>query len=82
MTGKWTFGVHNRTLHTRTQEKGSVEKGPHRRLFWACLCVSSESVGWWGPATGLGALSVAVHAWDLLKEVIIIFITSIIDGPR
>ena len=29
------------------------------------------------PATGLGALSAAVHAWDLLKEVAIIFITSI-----
>ena len=27
---------------------------------------------------GLGALSVAVHAWDLLKDVAIIFITSII----
>ena len=26
----------------------------------------------------LGALSVAVHAWDLLKEVAIIFITSTI----
>ena len=29
-------------------------------------------------ATGSGALSVAVHAWNLLKEVAIIFITSII----
>ena len=28
------------------------------------------------PAVGLGALSVAVCAWDLLKEVVIIFITS------
>ena len=27
------------------------------------------------PATGLGELSEAVHAWDLLKEVAIIFIT-------
>ena len=35
-------------------------------------------VQWW-PAAGLGALSVAVvHAWDLLKEVTIIFITSTI----
>ena len=32
--------------------------------------------GW--PAAGLGALSVAVHAWELLKEVVIIFITSTI----
>ena len=33
--------------------------------------------GQW-PAAGSGALSVAVHAWDLLKEVTIIFITSTI----
>ena len=33
--------------------------------------------GWW-PATGSGALSVTVHAWDLLKEVVIIFITTIV----
>ena len=38
--------------------------------------VSSGGVGWQWPAAGLGALSVAVHAWDLLKEVDIIFITS------
>ena len=30
------------------------------------------------PAAGLGALSAAVHAWDFLKEVAIIFITSTI----
>ena len=30
------------------------------------------------PVAGLGALSIAVNAWDLLKEVTIIFITSII----
>ena len=31
---------------------------------------------------GLGALSVALHAWDLLKEVAIIFITSTIVWPQ
>ena len=31
-------------------------------------------MGWWWPAAGLGALSGAVHAWDLLREVIIIVI--------
>ena len=36
----------------------------------------SRGVGQWWPAGGLGSLSVAVHAWDLLKEVAIIFITS------
>ena len=30
------------------------------------------------PAAGSGALSVAVRAWNLLKEVTIIFITSTI----
>ena len=34
------------------------------------------------PAAGLGALSVAVHAWKLLKEVVIIFITSTIVWPQ
>ena len=33
-------------------------------------------MGQWWPAAGLGALSVAVCAWDLLKEVAIIVITS------
>ena len=40
--------------------------------------MSDRGVGWWWPAAGLGALSVAVRAWDLLKEVAIIFITSTI----
>ena len=39
-------------------------------------------MGWWWPAVGLGAVSVAVHAWDLLKEVTIIFITSTIVWPQ
>ena len=34
------------------------------------------------PAAGLGALSVAVNVWDLLKEVAIIFITSTIVRPQ
>ena len=34
------------------------------------------------PAAGSGALSVAVHAWDLLKEVTIISITSTIVWPQ
>ena len=35
-------------------------------------------MGLWWPAAGLGALSVAVSTWDLLKEVTVIFITSTI----
>ena len=39
---------------------------------------SGGGVGRWWPAAGLGALSVAVCAWDLVKEVAIIFVTSTI----
>ena len=40
-------------------------------------------MGWrWPAAAGLGALNVAVHACDLLKEVAIIFITSTIVWPQ
>ena len=42
-----------------------------------CPGVSSRGIGQQWPAAGLGALSVAVPAWDLLKELTIIFITSI-----
>ena len=35
-------------------------------------------MGWQWPPAESGALSVALHAGDLLKEVIIIFITSTI----
>ena len=34
------------------------------------------------PAAGLGALGAAARAWDLLKEVAIIFITSAIVWPQ
>ena len=34
------------------------------------------------PATGLGSLRAAVGAWDILKEVAIIFITSTIVWPQ
>ena len=34
------------------------------------------------PAAGSEALSWAVHAWDLLKEVTIIFMTSTIVWPQ
>ena len=39
-------------------------------------------MGQWWTAAGVGALSVAVHAWDLLKEVVVIFITSTIVWPQ
>ena len=62
--------------------------GPKRKKQWptkdwlrlSCECpgVSSRGMGQWWPAAGSGALSAAVNAWDLLKEVTIIFITSTI----
>ena len=39
-------------------------------------------MGWWWPAAGLGALSAAAGAWELLKEGTIIFITSAIIWPQ
>ena len=39
-------------------------------------------MGWQWPPAESGALSVALHAGDLLKEVIIIFITSTIVWPQ
>ena len=44
--------------------------------------VNILGVGRWWPAAELGALTVAVHAWDLLREVTIIFITSTIVWPQ
>ena len=62
--------------------------GPRRREQWpqrdwprlACEGpgVFGGGMGQQWPAAGSGTLSVAVHAWELLKEVTIIFITSTI----
>ena len=43
---------------------------------------SAGGMGQQWPTAGSGALSVAVHTWDLLKEVSIIFITSTIVWPQ
>ena len=43
-------------------------------LTCRCPGVSGGGVGQWWPAAGLEVLSVAVHAWDLLREVTIILI--------
>ena len=62
----------------RTQKKGaatSQETGPDLPVS-VQESLAEARVG--GGAAGLGALNVAVHAWDLLKEVAIIFITSTI----
>ena len=59
------------------EDPGERSNDPRRdwpRLAREWPGVSSGGVGQWWPAR-LGALSVAVHTWDLLKEVTIIFIT-------
>ena len=52
------------------------------RLAYECPGVSGGGVGQRWPAAGLGALSAAVCAWGLLKELPIIFITSTIVWPQ
>ena len=47
-----------------------------------CSSVSCGGTGQQWPVAGLRALSAAVHAWDLLKELAIIFITSTIVWPQ
>ena len=80
-------GLGNRLLEGTTEACAPgprrKEQWPHRRLSRTCLWVSgvgpgvsSEDVGQWWPAAGLGTQTIAVHAWDLLKEVTVIFITS------
>ena len=61
------------------QEKGAVTP---KEAASECPGVSGRGLGQQWPAAGLGALSVAVRAWDLLKEVTIIFITSTILWPQ
>ena len=67
-------------MPTRTQEKGAVT--PQETDTHECPGVSSGSLGQQWPAAGLEALSAAGLAWDLLKEVTIIFITSTIVWPE
>ena len=68
--------------HQDPGERTSDPTGDCPRLACGCPGVSGEGVGrWWSPA-GLGAWTVAVHAWDLLREVTIIFITSTIVWPQ
>ena len=44
--------------------------------------VTGRGMGQRWPAAGLGTLSTAARAWELLKEVAIIFITSSIVWPQ
>ena len=67
------------------QDPGERSSDPIRDcpgLACGCLGVSGGGVGLWWSAAWLGTLSVAVHAWDLLKEITIIFITSTIVSAQ
>ena len=64
-------------MSTRTQEKGAVTS-ENTDSDLPVRVQESLMVGQRWPAAGLGALSAAVCAWDLLKEVAIIFIISTI----
>ena len=67
-------------MHARTQEKGAVTPKETDPDFPVSIqqFPSGGGMGQQRPAAGSGALSVAVHEWDLLMEVAIIFITSAI----
>ena len=66
-----------------TGERSSDLTRDRPRLARECPGVSSGGdVCWQWPAAGLGALSAAMHAWELLKELAIIFITSTIIWPQ
>ena len=70
-------------MHTRTQKKGTVTPKETDPDF--PMSVQESPVEVWvdgGLLPGLGALSVAVGAWDLLKELAIIFIISTIVDNR
>ena len=69
-------------MHQDPGERSSDSTGDCPRPVSGCLGAPGGGVGWWWPAAGLGALSVAVHTWDLLREVTIIFITSTIVWPQ
>ena len=69
-------------MHTKTQEKGSVTPQETDSDMTVSVQESGGDVGRRWPAAGLGALSVTVPVWDILKEVSIIFITSTILWPQ
>ena len=79
----WGWGGTNGTLCSRRPRR--KKQWPHKRLTQIYPWVSRSlwwGVGRWWPVAGLGTLSIAVHAWDLLKEVPITFITSTIVLPQ
>ena len=62
--------------HQDPGERSSKPTRDRRRFAHECSGVSCRGVGQRWPAAGLGALTVAVCAWDLSKEVAIVFVNS------
>ena len=74
----------NKTLRAH-QDPGERSRDPARdgpRLARGCPGVPGGGVGRQRTAARSGALSAAVPAWDLWKEVAIIFITSTLVGSQ
>ena len=69
-------------VHQNPGEKSSNPIRDWPRLAYECPGVSGGGEDQQWPATGSEALTAAVPAWDLLKEVTIIFITSTIVWPQ
>ena len=69
-------GTNKPCSHQDPGERSSDPTRNRARLACECPGVSGGGVGQQWPAAGSGALSGAVCAWDLLKEVAIFFITS------
>ena len=65
-------------MHQDPGERNSDPTEHCPGLASGCPAVSGEGLGQCWHAAGLGAWTVAVHAWDLLREVTIICITSTI----
>ena len=81
--GKQTLGGHKQNLVcTRTQEKGAVNP-QETDLDMTMSVQKSPAEAWVGGGLLQGqSLSAVMCAWDILKEVPIIFITSIIVWPQ
>ena len=81
--GKQTLGGHKQNLVCiRTQEKRAVTPQETDPDLPVSVQESLAEVWVGSDLFRVGALSVAVCAWDLLKEVTIIFITSTIVWPQ
>ena len=69
-------------VHKDPGERNSDPTGYSPKHACGSLGVSCKGVGQRWPDAGLGAWTVAVHAWDLLRKFTIIFITFIIVWPQ